>query len=688
MHHPDFIFGLTPGLVSYDIETYPNTFTCTFLHQITRQIWRFEISDRRNDLQYFCDFIDILARLSCAGVGYNSIGFDYPVVHMIYQRKDTGITVAEIYEKAMSIIDAPWDNRFAHMVWESEHVFKQIDLYKLHHFDNSDKATSLKELEFKMGMSNIEDLPFAVGTHLSDEEKDILIKYNDHDVYATDLFLGYSLDIIETRRKLGEKFDTDMINCSDVKMGEKILVHEIEKAGLPCYEKVGGRRQKRQTQRDSIDLSAVIFPYVSFERPEFQAVLSHLKAKVITETKGVFNDVKAFVDGLDYKIGTGGLHASVESQTICSDDYCQIVDVDVASFYPNLAIKNHLYPAHLGEPFCQAYLDIYETRRSYPKSAPENGAFKLAMNGAFGGSNSKYSPFYDPAYTMAITINGQMLLCMLVEQLIKTPGLKMIQANTDGVTYLCPREYLEHTRAVCSWWEQLTKLELEEALYSRMFIRDVNNYIAEYEGGELKRIGAYAYTKVTDQPATRELTWSKNWSSPVVAKAAEAALVRGENIGWFIEKYADINDFMLVVKVPRSNRLEWGGEQVQNTSRYYISKDGKPLEKVMPPAGPEGAYKRAPRVPDSLYRQVLEEVGGAHDERIHTKNKSTYEERRTGINTGWKVTVCNRLPEHVLHPEDEADYMDQQSYFSGLNRDWYVAEAEKLVKSLTRRQTV
>jgi len=202
---------------------------------------------------------------------------------------------------------------------------------------------------------------------------------------------------------------------------------------------------------------------------------------VITETKGVFKGLVATVDGVDYKFGTGGIHASVESQVIHTTDTHQIVDVDVASFYPNLAIKNKLFPAHLGEEFGDAYEGVYHTRKTYPKGTAENEAFKLALNGAYGGSNNEYSPFYDTQFTMAITINGQLLLCMLTEQMLKIPGLRMIQANTDGITYLCPHEYLDHTRAICRWWEELTSLELEEAFYSMMAVRDVNSYIAVYQ---------------------------------------------------------------------------------------------------------------------------------------------------------------------------------------------------------------
>jgi len=674
--YPDFLFGLTPGDVSYDEETFPNAFTIGFMHRTSRRKWLFEISDRRNDIQMLCLFIDELAKQKCRMIGYNNIGFDYPVLHFIYKNRTACITYTDIYNKAMSIINAPHHARFAHMVWESDWIVEQLDLYKIHHFDNMAKATSLKVLEFNMRMQSIEDLPFDVGTTLTSEQIDVLISYMWHDIDATDMFADRTTNQIAMREGLTKTFDKNMMNMSDVKIGEVILVTEMENRGIKCFEYIDNKKKKRQTKRESVDLGAVIFPYTKFERIEFQNIHAYLAARVITETKGVFTGLVATVDGVDYKFGTGGIHASVESQIVHSTDTHQIVDVDVASFYPNLAIKNELYPAHLGQEFCDAYEGIYHTRKTYGKGTPENGAFKLALNGAYGGSNNEYSPFFDTQFTMAITINGQLSLCMLVEQMLKVPGLRMIQANTDGITYLCPHEYLEHTRAVCRWWEGVTKLELEEALYSRMFIRDVNSYMAEYEGGKLKRIGAYAHQNAEENPGTRELPYHKDWSSRVVAKAAEAALVRGEDIREFITKHDDIFDFFLRTKVPRSSTLEWGGEQVSNIVRYYISTDGKPLEKVMPPNGPRGEYKRANKLTNSYFNQVMEEIGpGVWDERIHTKNKSMYEERRAGVNTGWKVNVCNNLDDLFVPP-------DGGSPMSDINYEWYITEAEKLVKPL------
>lgn len=672
--NPDFLFNLTPGDICYDEETFPNAFTIGFLHSVTRRKWLFEISVRRDDTDALCLFIEIANQQGCRLVGFNNIGFDYPILHFIYQMRFAHASVSDIYEKAMSIIGAHGPARFAHMVWESQWLIPQVDLYKIHHFDNVSKATSLKVLEFNMRMDSIEDLPFPVGTMLTSDQINVLIDYMWHDIDATDKFADRTQPQIKLREELSAQFGTNMMNMSDVKMGETILVTEMQKHGVSCFEYVGNKKVKKQTRRESVDLAQVIFPYITFDHPEFQKIKCYLESKVITETKGVFKNLIATVDGLDYKIGTGGLHASVKSQVIHTTDTHQIVDVDVASFYPNLAIKNKMFPAHLGEAFCDAYQSVYQTRKTFAKGTPENEAFKLALNGAYGGSNNEYSPFLDSFYTMQITINGQLLLLMLVEQLLKTPGLRMIQGNTDGVTYLCPHEYLDHTRSVCRWWEGLTNLELEEALYSRMFIPNVNSYIAEKQDGTLKRIGAYAHVTAEEDPGTRELPYHKDWSSRVVALAAEAALVRGEDIRTFITNHSDIFDFFLRTKVPRSSTLEWGGEQVSNIVRYYISTEGKPLEKVMPPKGPEGAFKRANKLTDEYYNEVMAEIGpDVHDERIHTKNKSTYGERRSGIQTGYKVELCNNLNGH--RPQNHYHYDD-------LNYDWYIKETEKIVKPL------
>lgn len=152
----------------------------------------------------------------------------------------------------------------------------------------------------------------------------------------------------------------------------------------------------------------------------------------------------------------------------------------LSSMYPNIAISNNVFPQHLTKRFCDIYKDVYEQRKSYAKGTAENAMLKLALNGVYGESNNVYSPFYDPQFTMTITINGQLTLCLLAEKLLEIEGLKLIQVNTDGITAAVRKDTREEYFKICEDWQKQVKLQLEFAEYNRMFIKDVNNYIAEY----------------------------------------------------------------------------------------------------------------------------------------------------------------------------------------------------------------
>lgn len=620
----------------HDIENYPNVFLFGAIHALTNTPYIFEISHRRDDRQAFYMFTEYLRENGGEEIGYNNLGYDYPVQHSVLNNI-MYITNADIYNKGDAIINAGDENRFAHLVWEKDWIVPQIDLYKIHHFDNQAKRTSLKTLEFNMRMENIEDLPFLPGTYLTDEQIDKLRQYLIHDLKATLMFYNHSKKLIDFRRELSAKYGRNFMNHNDTKIGKDYFIMELEKSGVQCYHPGPGKKP-RQTHRPSIALETVIFPYVHFEQPEFNRVLNWLRQQVITETKGVFTDLSATINGFSFDFGTGGIHGSIESQTIRSTENYVIIDLDVASFYPNLAISNELFPAHLGKQFCTIYKNVYDMRSGYAKGTPENAMLKLALNGVYGDSNNVYSPFYDPAYTMAITINGQLLLCMLAEELMKIPGLSMIQANTDGLTVYVPRVFTGQVEQVRHAWEKLTRLQLEEAIYDAMFIRDVNNYIAVYEGGKkVKRKGAYCHTTKTDANPNGDLGWHQNHSMQVVAKAAEAALVHGKNIRDFITSHEDIHDFMMVTKVPRNSKLMWGDQQVQNITRYYVSTDGATLTKVMPPLA-----------------KAL-------------KVDSNAPERRMAVCKGWTVTECNNM---------------QRFNRATLNYEFYIKEAEKLVAPL------
>lgn len=707
----------------YDIETYPNCFTFSIVREDGKHKKTFEISFRKNQIDGLFKCLNYLKDEELYAVGFNNIQFDYPVLHKLIglmlsdKMPVNGATIAKrVYKFAQEQIESFKGDGFGNTVKTDEQYFKQLDLFKIHHFDNKAKSTSLKMLEFNMRENNIEDLPFPVGMELNSEQIDVLLQYNEHDVEMTRVFYIKSIPLIELREQLSHKYNRDFMNHNDTKIGKDYFIMRLEEAGVPVYKMVDGKRKMNQTKRDVINLGECLFDYYDFKRPEFIAIKNWFAKQRIRETKGVFSDIEehllgdvaqyaemslkqkkfksaptkteydAFlrehpkgwveevklaatewlldeqgnhvtetfydakgkqktrkvrvnktsyygcwriaetlnvvVNGFRFDFGVGGIHGSLSSKAIKDNKTYMIRDADVASMYPNIAISNNCYPLHLTKKFCEIYKDVYEQRKSFAKGSAENGVMKLALNGVYGDSNNQYSPFYDPAYTMKITINGQLSLCLLAEKLLEIEGLKIAQVNTDGITVAMRRDTEEQYMEICEAWQKQVGLELEYADYSAMWIRDVNNYIAQYTNGKLKNKGAYEY---------KDLGWHKNASCLVVPMAAEANMVFGKDVREFISEHTEKFDFMLRTKVPRSSRLVLvhDGFDVlqQNICRYYPCKDGGKLVKIMPP---------------------LEDGG---------------EERRLGIDTEWNVKTCNNM----LDFADDIDY------------DYYVSEVEKLI---------
>jgi DNA polymerase elongation subunit (family B) len=173
----------------------------------------------------------------------------------------------------------------------------------------------------------------------------------------------------------------------------------------------------------------------------------------------------------------GGIHGAREG-VFKTEGTKVLRSLDVASFYPNMAISQKVYPAHLGLTFCKVYEDLYNERKKHPKGTAANAALKLSLNGTYGDSNNEFSPLYDPAYTMTITVGGQLSLCMLMEKLIDECFARIVMCNTDGFEYIIEKSMIPLADELTREWEKTTGLEMEGLTYSKMMIADVNSYVA------------------------------------------------------------------------------------------------------------------------------------------------------------------------------------------------------------------
>lgn len=196
----------------------------------------------------------------------------------------------------------------------------------------------------------------------------------------------------------------------------------------------------------------------------------------------VAETLNVVINGFRFDFGVGGIHGAKQG-TLRSCEKRKLRTLDVASYYPNMAIANKVSPAHLGDTFYKVYKDLYIERKSKPKGSAANAALKLALNGVYGDSNNEFSPLYDPAYTMSITIGGQLSLCMLMGALIDHCDADIVMCNTDGFEYYVDVDKVPKADMIVKRWESVTGLEMEGDEYSVMFIRDVNSYVAIKEEG-------------------------------------------------------------------------------------------------------------------------------------------------------------------------------------------------------------
>lgn len=259
-----------------------------------------------------------------------------------------------------------------------------------------------------------------------------------------------------------------------------------------------------------------------------------------------------------------------------------ILDLDISSLYPSVAKSLGLYPQQLGPEFTRMYSHFIEKRieeKHKPKEERDNvliEGYKLILNGTYGKSNEEKSFLYDPLYTFRTTIAGQLFISMWAERLVEAvPELIFIQANTDGLTIKLPKEKLELIRQVNNQLTKETTLGIEEAFYSKMCIRDVNNYISVYtdstkENEHIKLKGDFEIFK----------EFHKDPSMRIVPYSVKEYFVYGVPVEKTIKECRDIYDFCMQLKTnskstPYIRILEDSklvDHQLNRMTRYYIGK--------------------------------------------------------------------------------------------------------------------
>lgn len=649
-------------ILFYDLETFLEYFLVVFYDLEEEKWYEYRINKNQNDIYSFIQFVE--TKRDYYWVGYNNVSFDSQVIEYIIRNSEdwhekTKLEICAIIAEIGDDSIQRSNYRMKMRYFENTLSFFQIDLMRVHHFDNENKRTSLKWLEFMMEMDSVETTPINhLKKDLTDEEIEVVTKYCYNDVNALRKLWLYTIGEVDNEEYKGKNkiqdrldiirefgFPPQAISWSDVKIGDEInLIGYMKRTGKTRKD-IYTAKKARKTKK--ITFGQCIPEYVEFTTPEFNEFYESMKGERVR-----FFEKQEFpftYGKTRYLIAKGGIHSVDKRRKIIPLSTDILKDADVGSQYPNAIYKRSLYPSHLGIEWLTNYKTSIVSKDKYKKLGKQGdkrakgieGMYKLALNGGgFGKTNEMNSWQYGPEVTFACTIGNQFEILMLIEKM-ETTGIRVISANTDGIVCIYPAYKQEQYERNCTWWEQkvgnLEMGKLEYTEFSKIFQTSVNDYIAIKKDKTVKKKGDF----LTDH----EL--NKNKNRKIVPIALEKYVVEGIPVEKTILKHQNIHDFLIGVKAGQDYHYEFVDrktnerEEFKRLVVYYVSRNGRTLLKIKNEDS------------DAKGNDVTQCEAIDKDDEKH-----------------WLCTVANQLDKHLPIEEYDIDY------------EYYIRKTRKIIASV------
>lgn len=570
----------------YDIEVFQNIFHCSVKNTETGEIYKFEISERKNQLRELVKFFkqvdsyikwgdfyttDLEIKSEVIFCGYNNLHYDNPIVNYIIEYEDklmsynVATICSSIFNLSRTITTSTEDNIEAWKHWKYQIWFDTFDLLTMLY--SNKLRVGLKEIQVTMQYPNVQEFVCDWSKPLPLEDFDNMIDYNINDIESTAELLNRCKKDIDLRIAIEDEYGVRVLSKDGVNIGMKILTQKyLEKTGLTWWDIEGLR-----SPMDYIPLKDVILPFIKYDSPILQRVLDDMKSQIVSPGRKGYENNFIF-NGLRYTVGVGGIHSKNDPEIIIPKEDEMLIDIDVASLYPSMLIEYKFYPKHLGPEFLEVYSQIKDERieAKHNGDKVKNETLKLALNGLSGNLQNQHNFCYSPFAVMQIRINGQLLLLMLAERLTQI-GCRIVQANTDGLFVLLKKRIYEQANKICQEWEQLTRLTLEEERFEAMYQYAINDYIAVKEG--------YKETKNPDLIKTKgmfitKVILGKGLSAKIIPEAIIKYFVDGIPVEDTIKGCTDIRKFLMSEKTGKQWHVEYMNQEQQRTNRFYASTNG------------------------------------------------------------------------------------------------------------------
>lgn len=640
----------------YDIEVFQNIFHCSVKNTETNNIYKFEISERKNQLRelvkffkqvdkyitwgdYYTTNINIPANVIFCG--YNNLHYDNPIINYIIEYEDKLMQYnipticSSIFNLSKTITTSSEDNIDAWKHWKYQIWFDTFDILTMLY--SNKLRVGLKEIQVTMQYPNVQEFVCDWTKPLPLEDFDSMIDYNINDIESTSELLNRCKKDVDLRIAIEDEYGVRVLSKDGVNIGMKILTQKyLEKTGL-TWQDIKDLRSPMSV----IPLKDVILPFIKYDSPILQRVLDDMKNQIVSpgrkgyENKFVFNNLR-------YSVGVGGIHSVNSPEIIIPRDDEMLIDIDVASLYPSMLIEYEFYPKHLGKEFLEVYKQIKDERieAKHNGDKVKNETLKLALNGLSGNLQNEHNFCYSPFAVMQIRINGQLLLLMLAEKLTQI-GCRIVQANTDGLFVLLKKDVYSKVNSICREWEQLTKLTLEEDRFKAMYQYAINDYFAITEDNKVKEKGMFITA----------VKLGKGLTPKIIPKAVISFFKDGIPVEDTIKNCTDIRDFLMSEKTGKQWHVEYMNEEQQRTNRFYASTNGGYLWKWKDTGHKEG--------------EVITYTEPYVGERKYKASARQYQNMLTASG----VTLLNKFDDKPIEERK-------------INYRYYIMEAYKIIRDL------
>lgn len=427
------------------------------------------------------------------------------------------------------------------------------------------------------------------------------IHYNKNDVYIVCEMVRLYLDEVKLRYQITKSYEVDVLNSSRSNIADRLFEKFYsEFSGLKAFQWKG-----KKTIRTIMSFKKVILPFIEFKTPELQLLLAEMKKTSITSLGKDSFKKEIKLGNLVYTIATGGLHSQdipreLRSKVVMNnfstgefswdnitDDSYIYIHWDIASFYPSLIVNFSVAPKHMNEGcFVKLVKWLRDTRVEAKHSTEEyiDGipkgvlaeVLKIVINSLYGKLGDENSEICDRLAVLKVTINGQLLIMMLCEEL-ELNGIEVVSANTDGIVVKLYKKDKEKFDEISEHWKEVTKFGADSEEYNCYINRDINNYCVQELNGKLSYKGAL-------NPKMYALDLKKGYDMPIVAQAVVNYFIDNKPIMETLYECKNILDFCKTQNVGKQFHVEFatnkGFEQLQRNVRYYVSSNGGVIYKT------------------------------------------------------------------------------------------------------------